>query len=198
MSVAVFSAVLATALFHAGWNFAVKKSSGNKIAVIWLGQLLAGLVVLPIALLCTDFSLFSTSWLKFIVATGVIHSVYIALLGWSYTVGDISVVYPVARGVGILGTSLIAILFGIDQVSHLGIAGILLIVLGIVFIGLKEIPHAARRVALGIAIAVGLTITCYSLVDKLATKEIPPLFYATVLNISSALFCAPLIFLKYS
>lgn len=193
MESSVFFIVVVAAIFHASWNFFAKATSANKLSVLWAGQVLAGLVTLPLALYSTDLTTLGPDWFWFVIGTGVIHGAYIILLAWAYSLGDISVVYPVARGVGIIGTATVAIATGIDQVSTLGVAGITFIVGGVTAIGLKEWPQDSARKVLYVATAVGFSIACGLLFDKLAMSQIPPLLYAAALNLSSPLFCLPVI-----
>ena len=65
------------------------------------------------------------------VATVVIHAVYFSALARAYAAGDLSLVYPVARGLGVALVPLLAFLFLDERLSPMGALGIALVVAGI-------------------------------------------------------------------
>lgn len=140
----VFLMVLAAASLHAIWNFFARKVKGN-LAVIFLSLWVGALVWLPPTIVLYFRPLYSTStfpltdWKAFVVslATGLIHTVYFIFLGISYRHGEISVVYPIARGTGVGLTGIVAAVFLGEWVGVLGVVGIVAIVFGILAIGLK-------------------------------------------------------------
>lgn len=197
MDLVVFLSVISSAVFQATWNFFAKKSSADKTSILAVGWLLLGLSLAPLMPLLADFSAFDRSWIWYSLASGIIHAFYIALLGWGYTVGEISIVYPVARGLGILWTTLISLLLGIHQFSTNGIGGILAIIAGVILIGHKVAALAHHRKAFLIAIAVSVTISMYSLVDSQGAKIVPLAFYIMMMNGLTAIFVLPMIY-KFS
>ena len=96
-----FTLVIISSALHATWNFYAKKSSANSIALLWLAYLCAGLFFAPVCIYLYLQEGVSQTALMFIILTSVIHAVYMYLLGWAYEVGELSFVYPVARGLGI-------------------------------------------------------------------------------------------------
>jgi len=80
-----------------------------------------------------------TEWF-FIVGSAVIHIAYYFFLQRGYRLGDISLVYPIARGSGPMLSSIVAILF---LGERLGILGIMAIGVGIFFLagGIRRNPH---------------------------------------------------------
>ena len=86
METSSFFIILFSAMMHAGWNFFTKRSTANKIAVLWLGWIIAGIFTFPIAYFTSDFSGFSPDWVVYFIATCVTHAVYLYMLGpVSYT-----------------------------------------------------------------------------------------------------------------
>jgi drug/metabolite transporter (DMT)-like permease len=156
-----------------------------------MGQAFSGVLLLPVARLFPDLSQLADGWWRILLTSSCIHAVYVILLGWAYQIGDMSVVYPVARGVGIAGTSLLAVSLGIDHLSAIGAGGVLATVFGSSFVGLSQLRRAGAGPAFSVAFAVGLTISFYSLVDKIAASAMPPFLYVTMINIVSPLFLAP-------
>jgi drug/metabolite transporter (DMT)-like permease len=172
------------------WNFTTKKVSGN-LGVLYLGLAIASLVLLPFALV----SLFSNGLVPigyvFIVATGAIHAFYFLFLSRAYAHGGISVVYPVARGCGVVGTAALALVLLREEISMIGAGGIMSTSLGILFIGLSRGADVNDKRALLYALLVGLTMIAYSIVDKMAVAYVHPVIYILGLFVLSMLFLTP-------
>jgi uncharacterized membrane protein len=185
-----FVLVIVSALLHAMWNFTTKKVSGN-LGVLYLGMAIASLVLLPFAV----GSLLSSGLVPigyvFIIATGAIHAFYFLFLSRAYAHGSISVVYPVARGSGVVGTAALALLFLQEEISMAGACGIICTSLGILFIGLSRGTRMDDKRALLYALLVGLTMIAYSIVDKMAVTYVHPLIYILGLFMLSMLFLTP-------
>ena len=103
--------------------------------------------VLPaggLALSCRAEGVPAAAW-PFLVATSVIHAVYFYVLGRAYGSGEFSLVYPIARGLGVALVPLAAFFFLDERPSTLGALGVLLVVAGIVGINLSAARPARRR-----------------------------------------------------
>ena len=79
----------------------------------------------------------AAAW-PFLVATSVVHAVYFYVLGRAYGSGEFSLVYPIARGLGVALVPLAAFFFLDERPSALGALGVLLVVAGIVGINLSS------------------------------------------------------------
>jgi drug/metabolite transporter (DMT)-like permease len=191
-----FLLIILSAFIQATWNFVAKKSSANRAVLIYVGWFMVGLITLPAASLVTDFSNFSPTWLYFIISSSVIHIAYVAFLGWGYAKGDISMVYPIARGVGIAGTTIVALFISVD-VALCGILGIICITSGTALIGLRESFRKESQHAFFIAVGTGIIVAAYSIVDSAAVKTVPPLFYVAAINLIPAVLAAPILLLRY-
>jgi len=192
----VFAAVILSAFFQASWNFFAKKSTANKTALILVGWLFFGLVTVPVTALFTDFTQFTGQSILFICASGFIHSIYVVLLGWAYTIAEISVIFPIARGLGIALTAILASLLGFDEISGSALLGIVAIVGGTFLIGLKELPNRKKSKGFWAAIFVALAITSYSLVDSRGVQHVPPLFLVAIMNLATVFFATPILLTK--
>ena len=126
-----FLLVLLSAFFHAVWNLVAKKVSGN-IGVFYIGILGVSVLLLPTVFFFPLKPLFESPVILFILATGAIHALYILLLGGAYAHGDISTVYPIARGSGVVGTALVATVLLSEQISLIGSLGVSLVAIGII------------------------------------------------------------------
>lgn len=195
MSPFVFAAVLSSALFQSTWNFFAKKTDADRVALLIIGLGSCGVVTLPIALFMTDLHAFNAEWWPYLLATAFFHCTYISSLGWAYSLGDISVVYPVARGVGIAGTALLVWAFGLHEFSLVGIGGIGAVFGGTFLIGTREgLQSGSSRKAFFAAVLVSLSIMSYSAIDSEAVKQIPPLFYLSMMMLLTPLFALPFLF----
>src|SRR5215470_10006746 len=156
MTLLVFAIVLLAATLHAFWNFAAKKVSGN-LGALWLGLCLASVLSWPWALLLQRTEGLTLAGVLYILATGTIHAWHFGFLARSYAVGDISLVYPVARGTGVAGTAVVATMFLPERLSLAGVAGILAICVGTALVGLSRRAHKEQLTAYVYALLVGLS-----------------------------------------
>jgi drug/metabolite transporter (DMT)-like permease len=174
--------VLASAVTHATWNLMAKRAGGG-VPLIWLFTALSAAVYAPVALAAALVLRPSMSWTAagFVAGSSLLHIAYFLLLQRGYRVGDLSLVYPLARGTGpLLSTALAIALMG-ERPTPLAIGGAGLIALGtfgLTFGG----PRAGRpsaRTAIGYGLATGAFIAVYTLWDKHAVSAllIPPLVY---------------------
>jgi len=196
MNTAAFSLVVFSAIMHASWNFFTKRAAANKIATLWLGWLIAGLCTLPFAIYITDFSNFSLVWLPYIILTGVVHALYLWLLGHSYSIGEMSLIYPMARGFGIMLTVCIVLSTGLDSVSTQGLIGIMLLASGIILVAIKRVHDLEKRAAMKAALMVGCCVSGYSIIDKMSIEHIPPIFYISIMFVVSTLMLIPVMVRK--
>jgi uncharacterized membrane protein len=190
----VFGILIFAALFHALWNFVAKKISGN-LAVIWMGLCGSSLLLIPVALVLIFSGEAVSPALPYVIATGLIHAAYFYYIGKSYEQGAISTVYPVARGAGVCGTAVVAVLLLSEKISVMGGAGILFVCIGILTMGLRESGTPEGKQAFRHALIVGVLITGYSIVDKVGVSLMNPVLYIWALFSIAAICLAPVVFL---
>ena len=187
-----FILVIIAASFHALWNFATKKAAGD-LATMWNGFAFACIVFAPLLFWLSPNQIALEEVYPYIIASGAIHAVYFFTLAKAYEYGEISVVYPIARGIGIAGTALAAALLINETLVPIGIVGILTISGGILLLGLNN--HREKR-GVSFALLVGLMILCYSIVDKLAVAISHPVFYIYGITLAFTLFLSPYVLVK--
>ena len=105
--------------------------------------------------------------LPFIVASTVIHWGYYFFLTKSYRYGDLSFVYPVARGLAPVLVAVGAVIFADEFLPLLAWIGVVTVSIGILM--LAAVRHGDRR-ALGAAILTSLMIAAYSVVDGIGIR----------------------------
>lgn len=167
MTTGVFLVVIAAALLHATWN-ALLKSGADKfvgMSAVMLGQ--APLAVLA-ALICP---LPAADSLPYLLAGIALHIGYQIFLTLAYRIGDLSQVYPIARGVAPLIVAGVSVgMLGV--VLHLPeIIGVATIGIGIISLALVRKEGGERNpAAASLALVTGCFIAAYSLVDGLGAR----------------------------
>src|ERR687894_1008671 len=133
MTVFALVLVLAAATFHATWNLLAKRVGDVGALFVWLFGSLAMVIYAPLAVVVVllERPHLGLEALVFMFGSGVLHLGYFVLLQRGYAVGDLSLVYPLARGTGpLLATAAAIVLFG-ERPSLLVIFGIALITTGV-------------------------------------------------------------------
>lgn len=194
MSSSLYLVVLLSAFLHAAWNTAAKKVSGQH-GVYWLGQAFAAVALLPVAMFFYTPSVLTPAVLMHIAFCGVVQAIYFTLLAKAYALGDLSVVYPIARGSAVAFTAIAALLFLDEPISGLGALGISGVCAGSAALGLARFS-ARDRSALIYALLIGLTLVSGSINDKLAVGIVHPVFYIWAMFAVAAIIAAPMHFLK--
>ena len=164
----VFTAVLAAAACHAGWNALLKLNVAPVVATV-LVAVAAGLLVLPLLPLTPLPA--AAAW-PFIVASAIIHVAYFVTLAEAYRWGDLTQVYPIARGTAPLLTAALASLWLNEALGAIGWAGIIVLAAGILlltFKGARKLERFDHR-AVAFALATSLTITAYTLIDGIGAR----------------------------
>jgi drug/metabolite transporter (DMT)-like permease len=190
--------VLISALVHAGWNFIAKRASGGPVFT-WLFQLTGAAVCLPLAigLVVTQSPRLNERAWVFVVGSAALELAYFLLLGQGYRAGDLSVVYPLARGTGPMLATVAAIALLGERPSALALCGVVLIGVGVFMLAGSpaqlRAPKARRSVTF--ALLTGCVIAAYTLWDKQAVSPsgaaIPPLLYYSLLTALQAAVLTP-------
>jgi drug/metabolite transporter (DMT)-like permease len=190
--------ILTAACIHASWNLLAKRAGGGA-AFVWAAASAGGLIWLPITVLRGEFG--QVQWtplvLLFLLGSGVLQTLYFLTLQRGYQAGDLSLVYPLARGTGPLFSTLGAILLLGEQPTMLGLAGAALIVGGVFVIASGAGGGATgfnRRAAVGYGVLTGLFIASYTLWDKVAVSQLhlPPVLYDTMSVLVRAALLLPI------
>jgi len=161
LSLTISFAVLLAALLHASWN-AMIKGGGDVLldtAVIVAG---AGLVSLPFLFLVPIPA--AASW-PYIGTSVAIHIAYYYLMINAYRSGDLSLVYPLMRGVAPLITGVLGIFTLRELPGVFNWVGMLMISAGVIALALRSVHHSPSRRAVGFALTNALVIAIYTIVD---------------------------------
>jgi drug/metabolite transporter (DMT)-like permease len=187
VSLGVLALVLAAACAHAAWNLLAKGAQGGA-AFVWLTTIASAILYAPV--LAGGIDLDRTA-IAFMAGSGALHALYFVLLQRGYATGDLSLVYPLARGTGPLLSGLAAIAFLGERPSGLALAGGAVIVAAV--FALAAGPHVHARESVVFALLTGVTIAGYTLWDKQAVDEhdLAPLTYYWGTNLFNILLVTP-------
>src|SRR5216683_1390370 len=163
----VTALVLCAALMHASWNALVKSDSDRlaSFGLVMLAGSLMGLAIAPFVPLPTV-----AAW-KWIAASTAIHVFYFFFLLRAYAHGDLSHVYPIARG---LGPTLVAIFSDLlvgERVSLQEGLGVGLVSLGIIGLALGNGWRGLGGRSTLFAILTGVTIAAYTVADGTGVRS---------------------------
>ncbi len=196
MTHAALGLVLAAAFVHATWNFLAKRAGGGA-AFVWLFGVLSTAMYAPLAAAVVIWQRphIGPIQILFLAGTAVLHLAYFLALQAGYRAGDLSLVYPLARGTGPMLSTAAAILVLGERPTPVALAGTLLIGGGIFLLAAG--PHAPGRHGAGqpvaFALVTGAFIAAYTLWDKHAVSAlaIPPLLLDWCDNFGRAAFLTP-------
>ncbi len=189
--------VLSSAVLHATWNMFAKRVGGG-IPFVWLFSAVATVIYAPALLISIlqQHPPFGFAQAAFLCGTVALHVTYYLLLNRGYQLGDLSLVYPLARGTGPVLSTIGAILLLGERPTILAIGGTILIALGV--FALTGDPRKLRRVGLDpgalYGIATGVAIAVYTIWDKQAVSVmlITPLTLLWVSCLGRTIVLAPM------
>lgn len=186
MSFTVFLWVMAAALLHATWN-AIIKTGASKMTSMLLLSLGDGAIGLAVAL--------SRPWpdanvWPWIIASGVIRMAYQLFLTFAYEQGDLSRVYPIARGAAPLMVLIVGAFVLTDVISTREVFGILLLGAGILLMAQGVFTSNESRRLLPFAFGSAIATAAYTLVDGIGARLMgdPIAFVGWALFVTSVFF----------
>ena len=166
MSFGVFLAVLLAAALHATWN-ALIKFGGDKLQGMFLLSLGHGVMALGMIAYYPTPDPASYGWLAASVA---FHLFYKTMLTMAYQRGDLSRVYPIARGTAPLLVMLISLMFLADPLSAMAVVGIALVSFGILMMARGVFTSGENRGLLPFALLSAMGTMGYSIADGLGAR----------------------------
>lgn len=173
--------LLASAVCHASWNI-IAKGSRDKLTFLWC-QLTAASVVLTIPVLLTCPAPNPKGFI-FLAISGLMQAAYYFLLAKTYSIGEISAVYPLTRGIAPVIVCIASAILGTEPITAFMIAGALLIFGGIYVINMKKLSFSEfaapikaliKVPATRLALLNGLIVAAYTLSDKQSVKYTDPM-----------------------
>lgn len=188
MSVFVFLSILFAAFLHALWN-AVIKVGVSKITGMLIMTLVQGLAGLVIA---QTRPLPSGDVVLWLLASGVFHAGYKLFLAYAYEQGDLSRVYPIARGAAPMLVTVISALALSDVIQSWEYFGIFVLGTGIAIMARGAFFNGESRRLVPLALGSAAMTAGYSLVDGLGARVAgDAVQYVAWLFVLDALFFTP-------
>jgi uncharacterized membrane protein len=182
--------VAVSALLHVAWNVRLK-TAGDPLRTATVGLLAASVGIVPAGVAAWWLAGRPSLPIEGIVlalTSGVLEAAYFVLLSAAYRRGDLSIVYPIARGTA----PLLAVVIGVVLLGEvLGVAGSIGVALLLAGFMILQRPWQAVRghgldPSVAFALATGVMIATYSAVDRIGTRLIDPLSYAAILWVTGA------------
>lgn len=166
MSTTVFLAILGAALLHATWNALIKigGSKMNSMLIMTLVQGAAGATIASTRALPEG-----EVWL-WLIGSGVLHATYKLFLSYAYEQGDLSRVYPIARGSAPMMVMLVGAVLLDDVIRTQDYLAISLLGLGIVLMARGVFSNGESRRLLPLAFGSAIATASYSLVDGVGAR----------------------------
>jgi drug/metabolite transporter (DMT)-like permease len=182
----VIAAVLASAALHATWNFLLRRAGGGTL-IVALSKVAEAVLLLPVAItvLSTTGPLPPFRFIPVVIVASVLALANYAALSAAYRLGDLSLVYPIARGAVFLFLPVLGFLAFAEQLGRTGWLALGLIVAGIALLPLAafdkasvlEVGRHLRSRAVVFALFAALATACYTIWDKYAVGFLDPFLY---------------------
>jgi drug/metabolite transporter (DMT)-like permease len=176
---AAIALALAAAVLHGTWNVLVKVS-GDPMATLKRATLAAALVATPpvaVVWLWTGRPGLAPAAAGLCALSGCLEVTYLWLLAAAYRRGELSAVYPIARG----SAPLLAVIAGLvllhERLTGLQLVGVGLLLAGILAVSLSQAGGRATVPAL----LTGVAIASYTAVDRIGVRLSTPWLYGWLL-----------------
>jgi len=166
-----FALALAAAFLHAFWNLLLARTRDPQAATA-VALVSAVIVFAPVTAIVWRAE---TQVWPFVVSTSLLQLVYFALLATAYARAELSVVYPIARGMApvlVLVIGVVALGVGATAAQA---AGVCLVGLGVILV--RGVRGDADVLGTALALAIASTIAAYTLVDKHGIRHAGPIPY---------------------
>ncbi|MEU1707902.1 DMT family transporter [Streptomyces sp. NPDC005706] len=167
MTPLVTAAVLCAAVTHASWNAIAHRITDKLVGFTLIsgGGLLIGIVMALFAPFPAG-----PAW-PYLLFSAAVHIAYYALLMTSFRLGDFGQAYPIARGTAPLVVTVLAAVFAHEVPGPWAAAGIAVSCVGLTGVSLWGLRgHRPNWAAIGAALATGLTIAAYTVIDGLGVR----------------------------
>lgn len=204
MPPAALALVFVAAALHAAWNLLAKRGQGHPV-FFWLALVVASAIYLPAFIVGVILEPIPAAGWGWIAATGALHAAYFWSLANAYARADLSVTYPLARGLGPTLVLIVSVWLVGESVSPTGLAGVLTVVVGIYLLNLRSLhPRSVLDPARMLlrpggryAALTGVLIASYTLVDKQGVAVVNPLTYVYLMWVIAAAMLTPLVLARF-
>lgn len=194
MSTVALALILVSAGIHATWNLFAKRLPGGAEGT-WLFTTISTVAFAPlvvVVVIWTGYRPDGRDWI-FLLGTGVLQTLYFTVLRRGYASGDLSIVYPLARGTGPLAAIALAIVLIGERPGPLTIAGAATITAGTFLLATPFRGAGDHHAAVRFGLAIGIIIGIYTAWDGYAvgTLAIPALVLIWCADVGRSLLLLP-------
>ena len=187
----LFLLILIAALSHAVCH-SILKNNKNPLGILGVTSIFEIIIFTPLVLSVP----FPTTYIWIlIILSAVLHGLYRLLVVYSYQYGDLSFIYPIARGSSSLLLAIISIIYLSDKISLIGFIAILVVCIGLFLISYSD-KLKFNYTAFGLGFLTAIMITTYTLVDGIGVRNSPNpytfLYWMLLLNGTPALVVSSL------
>jgi drug/metabolite transporter (DMT)-like permease len=182
---AAFALAICSAFVHTLWNLLLARARDSEAATAV--ALIAGtLVFAPVAALTWHID---SAALPYLAASAALEIAYFGLLAAAYDRGELSLIYPVARGSAPLLVAVFSVVLLGTALHALTVAGVVLVAAGVLLVRGNTQKGAWHLLegSLGIALAIGATIAAYTLLDKAGLRHAQPFTYLELVILPAAI-----------
>jgi drug/metabolite transporter (DMT)-like permease len=157
---AALALALAAAAIHAGWNLLIARA-GDPEGAGAAATLVGVAVFAPVAA-----ATWQVEWsaAPYIAASATAEVAYFALLAAAYRRADLSLVYPIARGLAPVLVLIGAAAATAAQPTPLEVVGVLAVAAGVLLV--RGVRAKGDLATIAMAVGVGVSIACYTVIDK--------------------------------
>jgi drug/metabolite transporter (DMT)-like permease len=187
MPLSALALALAAAALHASWNLLVRAREDTEAATA-VAAVVMVVGLLPVAVVTWDVD--AGVW-RYLVPSAVLELVYVALLGAAYRRYELSVVYPVARGLAPVAALGVAVVAAGARPGVWEIGGVVLVAAGVLLV---RGAAGGRGVALGLVIAAA--IGGYTVLDRYGIRHADPASYLVLVMSLAAVAYPPFVGLR--
>ena len=191
----VIALVAVSAVLHLAWNVRLK-TAGDPLRAATIGMLAASVGIVPLGIavwVSQDQPALPPDGVALGLASGVVEAAYFIFLSAAYRRGDLSVVYPLARGTAPLLAVFIGVVILGERLGVAGSIGVIALLAGFLWLqrpwraialartGGAGARKAAADSAILFALATGVMIATYTAIDRVGTRTMDVLVYAAIL-----------------
>lgn len=191
MTYPILSWSIISAVLYGGWHALVKFRS-HSLVCICLGQLLSGFICLMLCI-SMNIHLFTQECVNLIIISGAVHALYLYLLTAAYNMGELSIIFPVSRALGLF--FIFAFSFSYESLTFQKNLGFFLILLGSFFINFYKNAKIYKN-DLALSFLIGTSIAGYSFIDRYGVDFMHPFFLSSSISFSTGFFLLLLLAFK--
>ena len=162
----LFLLLLIAALSHALCH-SILKYNKNPLGILGITSIFEIIIFTPLVLTVP----FPTSYIWILIITSaLLHGFYRLLVIFSYNYGDLSFIYPIARGSSSLLLAIISLIYLTDKISLWGFIAIMIVCMGLFLISYSD-RLKFNYSAFGLGVLTAIMITTYTLVDGIGVRH---------------------------